>query len=156
MLKWNISAKVTSLLLFICFVISATLGWIGYRAGKAALEANTLAHLTSINASKASQLSDHLLTIEHQIRTLSQDKTITEAMLNFGAAFEQLNAGAQQGPAGTSRCIRRAGRLLPRRLFHALSGQCIIWWGSPGVSAHQPRWALPSTSLPGYEPLPHS
>ena len=103
MLKWNISAKVTSLLLFICFVISATLGWIGYRAGKASLEANTLAHQTSINASKASQLSDHLLTIEHQIRTLSQDKTITEAMLNFGAAFEQLNAGAQQGPAGTSR-----------------------------------------------------
>ncbi len=102
MLKWNISAKVTSLLLFICFVISATLGWIGYRAGKASLEANTLAHQTSINASKASQLSDHLLTIEHQIRTLSQDKTITEAMLNFGAAFEQLNAGAQQGPADVS------------------------------------------------------
>lgn len=86
----NIKTKVVLFLLIVCFTISTVMGWIGYQNGKTAIKNLGFNQLTSIRATKSSQLQSYLDLVGAQIITLGENPTTIEAMKGFSQAFSEL------------------------------------------------------------------
>ena len=72
------------------------MGWIGYQNGKVALKNLSFNQLTSIRATKGSQLQSYLDLIGAQIITLGDNPTTIEAMKGFSQAFSDLKKEPNQ------------------------------------------------------------
>ena len=72
------------------------MGWIGYHNGKVALKNLSFNQLTSIRATKGSQLQSYLDLIGAQIITLGDNPTTIEAMKGFSQAFSDLKKEPNQ------------------------------------------------------------
>jgi len=92
----NIKTKVVLFLLIVCFTISTVMGWIGYENGKAAIKNLSFNQLTSIRATKSSQLQSYLDLVGAQIITLGDNPTTIEAMKGFSQAFSDLKKEPNQ------------------------------------------------------------
>ena len=66
------------------------MGWIGYQNGKTAIKNLGFNQLTSIRATKSSQLQSYLDLVGAQIITLGENPTTIEAMKGFSQAFSEL------------------------------------------------------------------
>jgi len=86
----RIRAKVLLLALAVAIPATIVLGTIGYVTGRAAIQQAKLDHLTSIRASKASQIESYFGQIRKQASTLSEDRMVVEAMRGLAAAFGDL------------------------------------------------------------------
>ena len=64
---------------------------LAYLGGKAAVTRTTLDHLTSVRASKASQIESYFRQIRSQAQTFSDDLMVVEAMREFSAAYRALS-----------------------------------------------------------------
>ena len=65
-------------------------GVLSYLGGRAAVEKATLEHLTSVRADKATQIESYFDQIRAQARTLARNLMVTEALIEFDAAYEAL------------------------------------------------------------------
>lgn len=72
------------------------MGWIGYENGKAAIKNLSFNQLTSIRATKSSQLQSYLDLVGAQIITLGDNPTTIEAMKGFSQAFSDLKKEPNQ------------------------------------------------------------
>ena len=88
----NIRTKVVLFLLIVCFSISTVMGWVGYHNGKTAIENLTFNQLTSIRATKSSQMQGYLDLVQSQIVTLGENQMTINAMKNLSMSFSKLGA----------------------------------------------------------------
>ena len=72
------------------------MGWIGFYNGKEALKNLSFNQLTSIRATKSSQMQSYLDLVEAQIVTLGENPTTVTAMKELSRAFIQLGTQADQ------------------------------------------------------------
>jgi len=63
---------------------------LSYLGGKATVEETTLDHLTSVRANKASQIESYFDQIRKQARTLAKNRMVTDAMIGFDDAYQEL------------------------------------------------------------------
>jgi len=66
------------------------IGILSYLGGKATVEETTLDHLTSVRANKASQIESYFDQIRKQARTLAKNRMVTDAMIGFDDAYQEL------------------------------------------------------------------
>jgi PAS domain S-box-containing protein len=83
----RIRAKVLVMALAVAIPATVVVGAMGYVSGKAAIRQAKLDHLTSIRASKASQIESYFGQIRNQARTFSEDRMVVEAMRGLSGAF---------------------------------------------------------------------
>lgn len=79
-------ALLVSVITIFSILVVAFLGW---WSGKNALNQAIFNQLTSVRASKAYQIETYFETIRHQAETLSEDRMIVDAMLEFKLAYSQ-------------------------------------------------------------------
>ena len=68
------------------------MGWVGYHNGKTAIENLTFNQLTSIRATKSSQMQGYLDLVQSQIVTLGENQMTINAMKNLSMSFSKLGA----------------------------------------------------------------
>ncbi len=81
-------------LMMLAVVLSAMLlvGTVAYFGGKAAVTSNTMDHLTSVRASKASQIETYFSDVRNQTSVFSKDTMFIDALREFSAAFHTLGS----------------------------------------------------------------
>jgi class 3 adenylate cyclase len=90
--NWSIRYKLLALLLLLGATTFAATGTIGYIQCRRALEQDITNQLAAVRRSKASQIETYYQTIHRHVLTLSEDRMFIDAMREFGAACEVLNA----------------------------------------------------------------
>jgi signal transduction histidine kinase/CheY-like chemotaxis protein len=85
-----IRTKLLLMLLVVALPALILVGVVAYQGGKSAIQRGTLDHLTSVRASKASQIETYFSLIRSQARTLSKNRMIVDAMRDFRAAHREL------------------------------------------------------------------
>jgi len=66
------------------------IGFLGYTTGKSALEQQVFKHLTSVRASKASQIETYFRRVRRQVEVFSENRMVVEAMRELGDGFHEL------------------------------------------------------------------
>ncbi|MCB0208373.1 MAG: HAMP domain-containing protein [Anaerolineae bacterium] len=89
----SLRTQLIILLLAIALVPLITAGAIAYFAAEKAIEAEATNKLIAIRDVKASQIEAYFAQIAGQIRTLSEDPMIIEAMSEFKTAFDDFDSG---------------------------------------------------------------
>ena len=66
------------------------IGFLGYTTGKSALEQQVFKHLTSVRASKASQIETYFRRVRRQVEVFSENRMVVEAMRELQDGFREL------------------------------------------------------------------
>ena len=69
------------------FLVTSTVGWHAYENGRSAIEEQAKAQLTSIRDIKKQQIESYFQFISNQVRTLSNDRMIIDAMKELDKSF---------------------------------------------------------------------
>ncbi len=85
--RLNLQSKLILMLLLVCIGSIVAIGVIAYTAGKNSLTQAIFNQLTSIRASKRSQVESQFQEIRNQILNLSRDPSVVECMLGLRANF---------------------------------------------------------------------
>jgi hypothetical protein len=85
--RLNIQSKLIVLLLLVCISSIIAIAAIGYSTGKDALTQAIFNHLTSVRATKRSEIESQFQLIRSQIINLSSDPSVVECMLGLRANF---------------------------------------------------------------------
>ncbi|HYK37815.1 adenylate/guanylate cyclase domain-containing protein [Alloacidobacterium sp.] len=91
---WSIRYKLLSLLLLLGVMTFAVTGTIAYIKYLNALKRDVMNQLTGLNRAKQFQIEDYYQTIHNHAATLSDDRMFIDAMREFSAAYQKLNATA--------------------------------------------------------------
>ncbi|MGL5032530.1 MAG: adenylate/guanylate cyclase domain-containing protein, partial [Microcystaceae cyanobacterium] len=86
----SIKSKLIVMLLVVSGCSILVTAYVGYRSGKSNLNQRVFNQLTSVRASKASQIESYFKTIHHHTETLSEDPSIESAMQAFSLAYQKL------------------------------------------------------------------
>ena len=86
----KISAKILIILVLIAATSVGLFGYMDYQEASRALRAESFNKLTAVREMKAQQIEDYLGTIEGQVVTFSESRTVVEAMTLFRTAFAAL------------------------------------------------------------------
>jgi class 3 adenylate cyclase len=124
------------LLLASLFSILAT-GYIGYSSGTEALTQSRFNELTNLRSAKAYQVQSYFQLIHNHIQTLSEDRTLIEAVKSFKTSFNQLNTSSnlpQKAPESLTQFYRK--EFIPR-LQKNIDGAAILEAYLPQTPASQ-------------------
>ncbi|OLP15772.1 adenylate/guanylate cyclase domain-containing protein [Leptolyngbya sp. 'hensonii'] len=88
----SIKSKLIVMLLAVSGCSILVTAYIGYQSGKSNLTDRVFNQLTSLRASKAYQVESYFKTIRNHIQTLSNDLTVTLAMQEFAATYQDMGA----------------------------------------------------------------
>jgi class 3 adenylate cyclase len=89
---WSIRYKLLVTLLLALLMTFAAIGTIAYLKNLRAVKQNVTNQLTGLCHSKGSEIESYYRTIHSHVLTLSQDQMFIEAMREFSAAYEELDA----------------------------------------------------------------
>jgi hypothetical protein len=90
----SIKSKLILMLLLVSGFSTLFTAVLGYKSGQINLTDRVYNQLTSVRASKASQIEAYFRHIENHTLTLSEDLSIVAAVQEFDAAYQQLGASA--------------------------------------------------------------
>ena len=90
----RIKSKLTIALLVVTLGSTAIVGILTWNRAKSILTQRIFNQLTSVRAAKSAQIESYFQFINNQIETLSEDRMIVTAMVDFNQAFNQLNQSA--------------------------------------------------------------
>lgn len=91
-MHWSLRTKLLVVLLLLGIAGVAVTGTISYVSHLRSLKRSAINQLTSIRRSKAYQLESYYRTIHRHVLSLSEDRMFIDAMRQFRAAYEKLNA----------------------------------------------------------------
>ena len=89
---WSIRYKLLALLLLLGITAFAATGTIAYIKSLRALKQDVTNQLAGVRRSKAFQIETYYRTIHSHVLTLSEDRMFIDAMRQFRAAYQVLNA----------------------------------------------------------------
>lgn len=89
---WSLRYKLLLVLLQLGITSFAVTGGIAYVKHLHSLKQNVINHLTSVRRAKAHEIEFYYRTIHHHVLTLSEDWMFIDAMQEFRAAYNALNA----------------------------------------------------------------
>ncbi|WP_449420705.1 adenylate/guanylate cyclase domain-containing protein [Phormidium nigroviride] len=87
----RIKSKLTIALLVVTLGSTAIVGILTWNRAKSILTQRIFNQLTSVRAAKSAQIESYFQFINNQIETLSEDRMIVTAMVDFNQSFNQLN-----------------------------------------------------------------
>lgn len=87
----RIKSKLTIALLVVTLGSTAIVGILTWKRAKNILTQRIFNQLTSVRAAKSAQIESYFQFMNNQIETLSEDRMIVAAMVDFNQAFNQLN-----------------------------------------------------------------
>jgi anti-anti-sigma regulatory factor/HAMP domain-containing protein len=90
----SIRSKVLLVLCAAAIISAGTIALFGYGTSRRALEEQSFNMLTAVREMKAAEIESYLQNIVDQVVTFSDDLMVTQAMKEFGAAFEDLGREA--------------------------------------------------------------
>ncbi|WP_234300935.1 methyl-accepting chemotaxis protein [Sphaerospermopsis aphanizomenoides] len=79
------------ILLLVSFSSIFIVGYLGLTWARESLKTQIFNQLTSVRNSKAYQIEFYLQTLHHHLETLSEDRMVVEAMMEFNQAFQEIN-----------------------------------------------------------------
>jgi class 3 adenylate cyclase len=89
---WSIRYKLLALLLLLGIMTFAATGTIAYLKNLRAVRQNVTNQLTGICRSKGSEIESYYRTVHSHVLTLSEDRMFIEAMSEFRASYQKLDA----------------------------------------------------------------
>lgn len=113
------------LLLASIFSILAT-GYIGYTSGTEALTQSRFNELINLRSAKVYQVQSYFQSIHNHIQTLSEDRTLSEAIKSFKATFNQLNTSSTLPPMTTEMLTQFYRKEFIPRLQKNIDGVAIL------------------------------
>jgi PAS domain S-box-containing protein len=90
----KISAKILIILVLVAASSVGLFGYLGFKAARESLLAESFKKLTAVREMKAQQIEDYFDTIVSQVVTFSESRTVIEAMKEFKKAFVVLESRA--------------------------------------------------------------
>jgi class 3 adenylate cyclase len=110
----SIKSKLILMLLLVSGFSTLFTAALGYRSGQINLTNRVFSQLTSVRASKGSQIEAYFRNIQNHTLTLSEDLSIVAAVQEFDAAYQQL--GATPLPPNAQQALERyyTKEFLPR------------------------------------------
>jgi len=90
----KIGTKIMTILVLVAASSVGVFGYLDYRAARETLRVESFSKLTAVREMKAQQIEDYFETINGQVITFSESRTVIEAMRGFKRAFAALEAGA--------------------------------------------------------------
>jgi len=110
----SIKSKLILMMLLVSGLSTLMTAALGYRSGQINLTDRVFNQLTSVRASKASQIEAYFRNIQNHTLTLSEDLSIVAAVQEFDAAYQQLASTAL--PANSMQTLEQYYRkeFLPR------------------------------------------
>jgi class 3 adenylate cyclase len=124
------------LLLASLFSILAT-GYIGYMSGTEALTQIRFNELTNLRSAKVYQVQSYFQLIHNHIQTLSEDRTLIEAVKSFKTAFNQLNTSSTLPPKAAESLTQFYSKEFIPRLQKNIDGVAILEAYLPQTPASQ-------------------
>jgi hypothetical protein len=124
------------LLLASIFSILAT-GYIGYTSGTEALTQSRFNELINLRSAKVYQVQSYFQSIHNHIQTLSEDRTLSEAIKSFKATFNQLNTSSTLPPMTTEMLTQFYRKEFIPRLQKNIDGVAILESYLPQTPASQ-------------------
>ena len=88
--KLSIKSRMMALLLGVSLgslLIAGLLSWLRFRS---TFTTQTFDRLTSVRASKGNQIESYMRILRNHVETLSEDRMVVSAMVNFNSAFKEL------------------------------------------------------------------
>jgi methyl-accepting chemotaxis protein len=117
----NLKIRTKMLIAFIAVAVLAigVSGVIGFTTAQNALQQESFNKLTAVREMKANQIEDYFQQIDGQVRTLSEDRMVIEALRAFDEGYQEIDAGlaGSQDALGASDSELRgyySGEYLPR------------------------------------------
>ena len=101
----SIKSKLILMLLLVSGFSTLLTAALGYRSGQINLTNRVFSQLTSVRASKGSQIEAYFRNIQNHTLTLSEDLSIVAAVQEFDAAYQQL--GATPLPPNAEQALER-------------------------------------------------
>lgn len=95
----SIQSKLLVMLLMTSVLSAAVVGAIGYQSGRSSLTASAFDRLTEIRQSQSRQLRTGVEDLKNSLTIYSRGSTATQAIAQYTAGFDQLNATATITPA---------------------------------------------------------
>jgi hypothetical protein len=96
----SIKSKLILMLLLVSGLSTLLTAALCYRSGQINLTDRVFSQLTSVRASKGSQIEAYFRNIENHTLTLSEDLSIVAAVQEFDAAYQQLGSTALAASRG--------------------------------------------------------
>jgi class 3 adenylate cyclase/HAMP domain-containing protein len=124
------------LLLASIFSILAT-GYIGYTSGTEALSQSRFNELSNLRSAKVYQVQSYFQSINNHIQTLSEDRTLIEAVKSFTTAFNQLNTSGTLPPKAAETLTQFYRKEFIPRLQKNIDGVAILESYLPQTPASQ-------------------
>lgn len=90
----SVKSKLIIMLLVVSLGAALTIGYLGWRSSRTALQTASFNQLTSVRASKAYQIETYFQNMRNQVETLSKAESTAGAMVRFNRAFRQLDQTA--------------------------------------------------------------
>jgi len=92
----SIQSKTTLMLLAVSISSVLVIAYVGYRSGKTALTRGIFNQLTGLRAAKSNEIQSYENNLRAQVRSMSQDPTIIQAMREFKTAYQNLSTATIQ------------------------------------------------------------
>jgi class 3 adenylate cyclase len=113
------------LLLASLFSILAT-GYIGYISGTEALTQSRFNELTNLRSTKVYQVQSYFQLIQNHIQTLSEDRTLIEAVKSFKTTFNKLNLSSNLPPTAAETLAQFYRKEFIPRLQKNIDGVAVL------------------------------
>ncbi len=88
----SIRTKLLFILSSVAILAAGISGLIGYGTAKTSLKNESFKKLTAVREMKADQVEDGFRTIRDQVKTLSEDRMIVDAVMSFSEAFRDVDS----------------------------------------------------------------
>lgn len=89
--RLSIKSKLQVMMLAASLGSILVVGYLSWSKAQSTLTERIFNQLTSVRASKAYQIESYFQTLQHHIETLSEDRMVVSAMIEFNQEFAQLN-----------------------------------------------------------------
>jgi len=91
----NLKIRTKMLIAFVAVAVLAigVSGFIGFTIAGNALQEESFKKLTAVREMKANQIEDYFQQIDGQVRTLSEDRMVVEALRAFDEGYQEIDAG---------------------------------------------------------------
>ena len=87
----SVKLKLQGLLLVVSLGAILAIGFVAWAMARETLQKDARAHLTSVRSSKSNQIEAYFKTLRSHVQSLSEDRMVVSAMVEFNRAFRGLN-----------------------------------------------------------------
>ncbi|MBX9257211.1 HAMP domain-containing protein [Desmonostoc muscorum CCALA 125] len=89
--RLTIKSKLVILVLFASISSILVIAYLGWKISKRSLTESVSNQLTSVRAAKSDEIKTYLQTLRNHVKTLSEDRMVVAAMVDFHQGFQELN-----------------------------------------------------------------